>query len=34
MKLGEKKQTKMIPYDWVYPQNWSLKTNKYDRTSS
>ena len=34
MKLGEKKQTKMIPYDWVYPQNWSLKTNKYDRTSA
>lgn len=31
MKLGSKKQTKMIPYNWVYPDNWSLKTNRYDR---
>lgn len=31
MKLGSKKQTKMIPYNWVYPDNWSLKTNRFDR---
>lgn len=33
MKLGSKKQTKMIPYNWVYPDNWSLKTNRYDRVT-
>lgn len=32
MRFGEKKQTKMIPYDWVYPENWSLKTNEYNRS--
>ena len=30
MKLGHKKQTKQIPYEWVYPKNWSLKTGKYE----
>lgn len=34
MRFGSKKQTKMIPYNWVYPDKWSLRTNKYDRTSS
>lgn len=28
---GIKGTTKMIPYEWVYPKEWSLKTNKYDR---
>ncbi len=28
---GIKQTTKQIPYDWVYPREWSLKTNKYDR---
>jgi hypothetical protein len=28
---GIKHTTKQIPYDWVYPNEWSLKTNKYDR---
>lgn len=28
---GIKGTTKRIPYDWVYPNEWSLKTNKYDR---
>lgn len=28
---GIKSTTKQIPYDWVYPREWSLKTNKYDR---
>jgi hypothetical protein len=28
---GVKKQTKQIPYSWVYPENWSLRTGKYDR---
>lgn len=28
---GIKNTTKQIPYEWVYPKNWSLKTNKYDR---
>lgn len=32
MKLGFKKQTKVIPYNWVYPDNWSLRTNSYDKT--
>ena len=32
MRFGTKKQTKQIPYDWVYPSNWSLKTGKYDVT--
>lgn len=31
MRFGNKKQTKQIPYNWVYPDNWSLKTGKYDR---
>ena len=31
VKLGTKHQTHQIPYDWVYPNEWSLKTNKYDR---
>jgi hypothetical protein len=26
-----KHTTKQIPYDWVYPIEWSLKTNMYDR---
>jgi hypothetical protein len=25
-----KQTTKQIPYDWVYPKNWSLKTNTYE----
>jgi hypothetical protein len=29
MKLGYKKQTKQIPYDWVYPNSWSLSQNPY-----
>lgn len=29
IKLGHKKQTKQIPYNWVYPDNWSLKTGLY-----
>jgi len=29
---GIKQTTKQIPYDWVYPKNWSLKTGKYDVT--
>ena len=29
IKLGHKKQTKQIPYNWVYPDNWSLKTGRY-----
>lgn len=28
---GIKNTTKQIPYDWVYPREWSLKTNRYDR---
>jgi hypothetical protein len=31
MRFGNKKQTKQIPYEWVYPKEWSLKTGKYDR---
>lgn len=31
VRFGNKNQTKQIPYDWVYPNEWSLKTNKYDR---
>lgn len=31
MRFGKKKQTKQIPYEWVYPKQWSLKTGKYDR---
>jgi hypothetical protein len=31
VKFGTKNQTKQIPYDWVYPNEWSLKINKYDR---
>jgi hypothetical protein len=27
---GIKQTTKQIPYNWVYPTNWSLKTNLYD----
>ena len=30
MKFGFKKQTKQIPYNWVYPDNWSLRTGTYD----
>jgi hypothetical protein len=26
---GIKHTTKQIPYDWVYPKNWSLRTNTY-----
>jgi len=29
---GVKPTTKQILYDWVYPNNWSLKTGKYDVT--
>jgi hypothetical protein len=29
---GIKQTTKQIPYDWVYPKKWSLKTGKYDVT--
>lgn len=29
IRMGIKQQTKQIPYDWVYPKNWSLKTGKY-----
>jgi hypothetical protein len=29
MRQGIKKQTKQIPYEWVYPTNWSLKTGLY-----
>lgn len=28
---GIKQTTKQIPYEWVYPREWSLKTNRYDR---
>lgn len=28
---GIKDTTKQIPYEWVYPKEWSLKTNRYDR---
>ena len=31
IRMGIKNTTKQIPYDWVYPREWSLKTNKYDR---
>ena len=31
IKNGVKSTTKQIPYDWVYPIEWSLKTNRYDR---
>ena len=27
---GIKHTTKQIPYEWVYPKNWSLKTNTYE----
>jgi len=27
---GVKQTTKQIPYSWVYPENWSLRTGKYD----
>jgi len=30
IRNGVKQTTKQIPYDWVYPTNWSLKTGKYD----
>jgi hypothetical protein len=26
---GIKQTTKQIPYNWIYPDNWSLKTGKY-----
>jgi len=29
IKIGIKGQTKQIPYEWIYPKNWSLKTGKY-----
>jgi hypothetical protein len=29
IRNGIKQTTKQIPYDWVYPKNWSLKTNMY-----
>jgi hypothetical protein len=29
IRNGVKQTTKQIPYDWVYPRNWSLKTNQY-----
>ena len=31
---GIKSTTKQIPYEWVYPKEWSLKTNKYDRLTN
>jgi hypothetical protein len=31
---GIKDTTKQIPYDWVYPSNWSLKTGQYDTQQS
>ena len=31
---GIKHTTKQIPYEWVYPREWSLKTNKYDRLTN
>jgi hypothetical protein len=30
IRNGVKNTTKQIPYDWVYPKNWSLRTGKYD----
>jgi len=30
IRNGIKQTTKQIPYDWVYPKNWSLKTNTYE----
>jgi hypothetical protein len=30
IRNGVKQTTKQIPYDWVYPKNWSLKTNTYE----
>ena len=32
IRNGVKQQTKQIPYEWVYPSNWSLKTGKYNGT--
>ena len=29
IRQGIKSTTKQIPYEWVYPKNWSLKTGKY-----
>jgi hypothetical protein len=34
VRFGVKQQTKMIPYNWVYPDKWSLKTNRYDRNGT
>jgi hypothetical protein len=31
---GVKHTTKQIPYEWVYPREWSLKTNQYDRLTN
>jgi hypothetical protein len=30
IRNGIKQTTKQIPYDWVYPRNWSLRTGEYD----
>jgi hypothetical protein len=29
MRHGVKRQTKQVPYDWVYPNDWSLVTGEY-----
>ena len=34
VKFGVKSQTMQIPYDWVYPIEWSLRTNNYDRLTN
>jgi hypothetical protein len=30
IRSGVKQTTKQIPYEWVYPRNWSLRTGKYE----
>lgn len=30
IRCGIKQTTKQIPYNWVYPNNWCLKTGKYN----
>lgn len=33
-EAGIQKATKSIPYSWIFPKDWSLKTGKYDRDPS
>jgi len=30
-EAGVQKATSAIPYEWIFPADWSLKTGKYDR---